>query len=250
MAELIPFPDGGYGFLKGGFPYSQGVRALDGHSIERARFARPLPLAQGFAAIEAHLASLGRPRTALCAAELRSPKPFSMSGFGKFNEGYVAVLTQWGLFRDGVNPVARSNVAPQIAPPPEPSFYAFCYTVRVPSVAPSFVVAGSGEWPGGGKFPEDIVARGDVSASGLQAKARWVLDAMERRLGELGAQWQHVTATQVYTVHDIHGILRDEIGPRAGNGAGVTWHLCRPPIEELEFEMDVRGIGVERVLSG
>ena len=72
------------------------MRALDGYAIERARFARPLPVAPGFAAIEAHLASLGRPRTALCAAELRSPRPFSMDGFKEFNQGYVAVLKQLG----------------------------------------------------------------------------------------------------------------------------------------------------------
>ena len=248
MSILIPFPDGGYGFLKGGFPYSQGVRALEGFAIERVRFASPLPVERGFAAIETHLTSLGRPRTALCAAELRSPKPFTMSGFVGFNEGYVGVLKQWRLFRDALNPVARSNVAPEIGPPAEPSFYAFCYTVPSKTTSPSFVVAGSGEWPGGGKFPEDIVAHGDVSPAGLQAKARWVLDAMERRLAELGVSWDEVTAAQVYTVHDFHAILRDQIVLRAGNGGGLTWHYCRPPIEGLEFEMDVRGVAVERVL--
>ena len=250
MPNPIPFSDGGYSFLKGGFPYCQGVRARDGFVIERVRLARPLSMERGFAAIEAHLKSLGRPRTALCAAELRSPKPFSMSGFTGFNEGYVAVLKQWGLFRDGLNPVARSNVAPEITPPAEPCFYAFCYTVSVRQASPTFVVAGSGEWPSGGKFPEDIVARGDVSAAGMQSKARWVLDAMENRLTELGVNWQQVTASQVYTVYDLHSILRDQIVPRAGNGAGVTWHYCRPPIEELDFEMDVRGVAAERVLAG
>ena len=185
MSELIPFPDGGFAFLAGGFPYSQGVRALDGYAIERARFARPLPVERGFTAIEAHLASIGRPRTALCAAELRSPKPFSMGGFKEFNQGYVAVLKQWGLFRDERNPVARSNVAPELDPPDEPSFYAFCYTVPAVGAAPSFVVAGSGEWPEGGKFPDDIVAHGDVSPAGLQAKARFVLGKMESRLAGL-----------------------------------------------------------------
>jgi hypothetical protein len=249
MAELISFPDGGYKFIRGGFPYCQGVRALDGFAIERVRFARPLPVERGFATIEAHLASIGRPRTALCAAELRSPKPFSMSGFGEFNKSYVEVLTRWQLFRDGVNPVARSNVAPEIDPPAEPSFYAFCYTVPSPNARPSFVIAGSGEWPGGGRFPEDIVAHGDVSPAGLLVKARWVLDAMQNRLADLGVGWQDTTASQVYTVHDIHAVLRDEIVPRAGNGAGLTWHYCRPPIQELEFEMDVRGVAEERVLA-
>jgi hypothetical protein len=249
MSDTIAFVEGGYAFLKGGFPYSQGVRALDGLAIERARLRRPLPIAAGFAAIEAHLQSLGRPRTALCAAELRSPQPFSMAGFKDFNEQYVAVLKQWGLFRDGLNPVARSNVAPHIDPPGEPCFYAFCYTVPAALASSSLVVAGSGEWPEGGRFPDDIVARGDVTPAGLRAKARFVLGKMESRLGGLGASWQDVTATQVYTVHDIHPLLGEEIVRRTGNGGGLTWHLCRPPITELEYEMDVRGVALERVID-
>ena len=112
MSPLIVFEPGGYAFVKGGFPYSQGVIALPGHTIERVRWRRPVPVTQGFAAIAAHLRARGRPLTALCAAELRSPQPFSMDGFRGFNAGYVAVLEQWGIFRDGLNPVARSNVCP------------------------------------------------------------------------------------------------------------------------------------------
>jgi hypothetical protein len=249
MSELIHFPDGGYAFLKGGFPYSQGVKALQGYTIERVRFARPVPVVRGFAAIEQHLSDRGRPRTALCAAELRSPAPLSMPGFRAFNEVYVEVLKRWNLFRDGLNPVARSNLAPHFAPPAEPCFYAFCYTVPANNAGTSFVVAGSGEWPEGGKFPEDIVARGDSSPAGLQQKARFVLGEMQDRLSGLGASWREATAIQVYTVHDIHPILSGEILPRAGNGAGLTWHYCRPPIEELEYEMDVRGVAVERIVS-
>jgi hypothetical protein len=40
-----------------------------------------------------------------------------MAGFKTFNEGYVEMLKRWTLFRDGLNPVARSNVAPEISPP-------------------------------------------------------------------------------------------------------------------------------------
>jgi hypothetical protein len=58
-----------------------------------------------------------------------------------------------------------------------------------------------------------------------------------------------VSAAQVYTVHDIYPFFGDEIVRRAGNAGGLTWHLCRPPIQELEFEMDVRGIALERVLT-
>jgi hypothetical protein len=249
MAELIEFETGGYAFLEGVYPYSQGVIARAGFAIERARFARPLPLAQGFASIAAHLASLGRPRTALCAAELRSPRPFSFGGFGEFNRGYVAVLEEWGLFRDGLNPVARSNVAPEIDPPAEPSIHAFCYTVAGGAPFAGFVVAGSGEWPEGGRFPEDIVARGDASPKGLRAKARWVLDTMAARMRGLGVGWAAATATQVYTVHDLYPFLGDEIVRRGAAAAGLTWHYCRPPIAELEYEMDVRGVALERALG-
>jgi len=248
MSDLIPFADGDYAFIKGVFPYSQGVSALPGFAIERLRFAHPLPVAAGFAAIEAQLKALGRPRTALCAAELRSPKPFSLSGFGGFNKAYVGMLKDWNIYRDDLNPVARSNVAPEIEPPAEVVFHAFCYTVPAKSAAGDYVVAGSGEWPEGTRFPDEIIARGDVSPAGLRTKARWVCDMMQARLGGLQADWRAASATQVYTVHDLHPFLGDEIIARAGNGAGVTWHYCRPPIEGLEYEMDVRRVSVERMI--
>jgi hypothetical protein len=247
VSALIPFAAGNYAFLEGVFPYSQGVVALPGYAIERARFARPVPLAEGFRRIADLLASCGRPRTALCAAELRSPSPFSFGGFGDFNRGYVAVLEDWEIFRDGRNPVARSNVAPEIDPPAEPGFHAFCYTVPAARAAASFVVAGSGEWPEGSRFPEDIVARGDLSPAGLAAKALWVLDMMSSRLRGLGASWDAAGVTQVYTVHDFHPLVR-EIAARA-SASSLVWHYCRPPIAEIEFEMDVRRVSVEQMLA-
>jgi hypothetical protein len=247
VSALLPFAAGGYAFLEGVFPYSQGVIALPGFAIERARFARPVPMAEGFRRIADFLAFRGRPRTALCAAELRSPRPFSFGGFGDFNRGYVAVLEEWEIFRDGRNPVARSNVAPEVDPPAQPGFHAFCYTVPAPRAAASFVVAGSGEWPEGSRFPEDIVARGDLSPAGLATKVRWVLDMMSSRLRGLGATWDSASVTQVYTVHDFHALL-PQIVARAGTSS-LVWHYCRPPIAELEFEMDLRGVSVERALA-
>jgi hypothetical protein len=245
VSTLIPFPDGGFSFLEGVFPYSQGVVALPGFAIERARFARPVPLSEGFRKIADYLSSIGRPKTAFCACELRSPKPFSFSGFGDFNKGYVRVLEQWGLYRDGDNPVARSNVAPEIDPPAEPCFYAFSYTVPSKAVG-SFIVAGSGEWPEGGRFPEEIVARGDVSSKGMEKKADWVLGVMDARLKGLGASWSGATVSQLYTVRDVKSQMekiQKHIRP-----SSLTWHYCRPPIAELEFEMDLRGVSLERVL--
>jgi hypothetical protein len=244
MSTRSEFPDGGFAFLRGVFPYSQGVVALDGFAIERARFAAPLPLAEGFRFIAAYLARLGRPKTAFCACELRSPKPFTFDGFAEFNRGYVAVLEEWGLFRDAVNPVARSNVAPVIDPPREPCFHAFSYTVARADASSTFVVAGSGEWPEGGKFPDDIVARGDTSDAGMRAKAALVLDTMERRMRGLGGfTWKNASAVQVYSGY---ALPVEDIVRRAG--PGLQWNYCRPPIEGLDFEMDVRGLSTELVL--
>lgn len=249
MGTLHTFEAGGYAFLEGGFPYSAGVVALPGHEIIRARFRRVTPVAQAFEAIASHLQAIGRPLTALCAAELRSPRPFSFAGFKDFNAGYVAVLERWGLFRDGLNPVARSNVCPRYDAPTEPGFHAFCYTVPVASARRAFVVAGSGEWPEDQPFPEGIVARGDVSAPGLAAKATYVLRTMRERTAGLGADWSALTAAQVYTTHDIHPMLETHFAAEGLTGQGLTWHVCAPPIIELEFEMDVRGVSTEVVLD-
>jgi len=245
MSALIPFPDGGYNFLEGGFPYSQGVVAQPGFAIERVRFRKPLPVEEGFQRIADFLAQNNRPKTALCAAELRSPAPLSFRGFAEFNKGYVAVLKKWGIVRDGINPVARSNVAPEFRPPKEPCFYAFCYTVPAGKEG-GFVVAGSGEWPEGGRFPEDIVARGDTSEAGMRIKADFVVGKMEDRLAGLHCRWGQATVTQLYTVYGLgHEMLTIQ---RAIQPSSLTWHYCRPPIEGLDYEMDVRGVRLERVI--
>jgi hypothetical protein len=251
MAETALFEPGGYRYVRGPFQYSGGVRAEPGFAIERARFRRPLPVVDGFRAIEAHLTALGRPLTAFCACELRSPEPFSEAGFIAFNRVYVGTLERWGIFRDEENPVARSNVCPEIAPPPEPSFEAFCYTVPAPAAAdgPSFVIAGSGEAPeGDGSYEERIIRLGDQSAEAMTEKARYVLSAMETRMAALDVGWAEASATQVYTVYDLHPYFADEIVARGAAAAGLTWYYARPPVVGLDYEMDLRGVPLERLL--
>jgi len=242
-----PFAAGGYRFLPHAFQYSGGVEALPGFMIERARFARPVPLADGFAAVEAYLARIGRPPAAFCACELRSPAQFTETGFIAFNRHYVERLAAWGIFRDEVNPVARSNVCPEIDPPATPSFYAFSYTV--PGDRGGFVVAGSGEArEGPGGYADRIVRLGDRSVAGLRDKTVCVLEAMEERLAGLGVGWGEATATQLYTVWDLHPFLAEEIVRRGAMPAGLTWHYARPPVQGLEVEIDVRGVHREIVL--
>src|SRR3954452_16450240 len=139
------FAAGGYRYIPAVFQYSGGVAAEPGFAIVRVRFHRPVPLAEGFARVEQAIREAGRPLTAFCACELRSPAPFTEDGFRAFNEIYAGTLRKWDVMQGDTNPVARSNVCPEIDPPPEPSFYAFCFTVAATGPIPTFVVAGSGE---------------------------------------------------------------------------------------------------------
>ena len=250
MTETAIFEAGGYRYMRGVFQYSGGVAAEPGFAIERARFRRPLALEDGFAAIEAHLDALGRPPTAFCACELRSPAPFTEDGFAAFNRVYVGTLERWGIFRDGDNPVARSNVCPAIDPPPEPVFHAFAYTVaEAVGASGGFVAAGGADVPEGkANYRDHIVRRGETSPEALREKARFVLAEMETRMRILGAGWGDSTATQLYTVHDPHPFFADEIVARGAAPGGLTWHYARPPVEGLEYEMDVRGVPVERAI--
>src|SRR5690348_9917983 len=118
MPTVQPFPAGGYRFIGHQFQYSGGVAAEPGFRIERARFARSVPLADGFDAIEAYLAGIGRSPTAFCACELRSPAQFTDPDFVAFNRHYVERLAAWGIFRDEVNRLpARTSARKSTRPP-------------------------------------------------------------------------------------------------------------------------------------
>jgi hypothetical protein len=249
MADVIAFKPGGYRYIKAGFQFSSGVAAEPGFAIERARLARPLPVAAGFAAVEAHLAALGRPSSAFAACELRSAEPFTEQGFNDFNREYVKTLTRWGIFRDDVNPVARTNVCPQYDKPREPVLYAFSYSVPSDARRGSFIVAGGAEVRGGVEgYAARTVRHGDTSPAALREKVRFVVDLMEGRLKALGFSWADALSTQAYTVHDIGALIGPEIAARGAASGGLSWHLARPPVVGLEFEMDVRGAAREIVL--
>jgi hypothetical protein len=246
------FARGGYRFIPAVFQYSGGVAAEAGFRIERVCFRNPLPLARGFERAAEIISARGRPLTAFCACELRSPAPFTDAGFRAFNEIYAGTLETWGIYNSHsrVNPVARSNVCPQVAPPTEPSFYAFAFTDRQAGATPSFVIAGSGEArEGGALYRERTVRYGETSADAMREKARFVLDEMQRRLAVFGFSWADTSASQVYTVYDLYPFLADEIVPRGAARAGLTWHYCRPPVEGLEYEMDCRAVAIEHFVE-
>ena len=217
MPEVIAFPGGGFRYLKGVFQYSAGVGAESGFEIERARFLRPVSLAEGFAQIEAHLARLGRPTTAFCACDSARPSRSARRASPPSTGEYVRVLEKWGLYRDEINPVARSNVCPEVGAPPAPSFYAFSYTVpatrdRRRDFRSRPAAAKHGRGPG-------ITAIARYGSSTGRRK-----DCRKRRAGSR------------------------EIVRRGAAPAGLTWHFARPPVKDLDYEMDVRGVAREIVL--
>ena len=243
------FPACNYRFIPAVFQYSSGAAADAGFEIERVRFDRLLPLAEGFAQVAKYIKAAGRPLTSFCACELRSPAAFTEDGFFRFNQHYVKTLAEWGLFDGTTNPVARSNVCPEIDPPAEPSFYAFSLTRLGPGNTPSFVIAGGAESrEGSGTYPERTVRYRDLSADGLREKVRFTVASMEGRLGAFGFGWKDTTAVQAYTVHDFHPVMTDELVGRGAMRSGLTWHFARPPVVDLEYEMDCRRVMREMVV--
>jgi hypothetical protein len=253
MAEVTSdFVAGNYRFIPAVFQYSSGAAAFSGFEIERVRFDRLIPLAEGCAQAAKYIQAAWRPLTSFCACELRSPAAFTEPGFLAFNQHYVKTLAEWGIFDGTTNPVARSNVCPAIDPPTEPSFYAFSFTRSVQgqrsASTPDFVIAGGAEARGGtGSYPERIVRYRDVSPDGLRKKVRFTVSEMESRLAAFGFGWKETTAAQAYTVHDFHHVMADELVRRGAARSGLTWHFARPPVIDLEFEMDCRRVTRETV---
>jgi hypothetical protein len=243
------FPAGNYRFIPAVFQYSSGAAANPGFEVERVRFDKLLPLAEGFAQAAKYIQAAGRPLTSFCACELRSPGAFTEDGFRKFNEHYVKTLAEWKIFDGTINPVARSNVCPEIDPPAEPSFYAFSFTRPGTGTMPSFVIAGGAELRGGsGTYPERIVRYKDLSPDAIKEKVRFTVGSMEERLGEFGYGWKDTMAVQAYTVHDFHPVVVDELVRHGAMRSGLTWHFARPPVVDLEFEMDCRRVARETVI--
>jgi hypothetical protein len=244
MPRTIDLPAAGYRYIPFAFQYSGGVEALPGHRIERVEFARPLPLAAGFAWIEAYLGRLGVPLLGFCACELRSPTQFTDQGFIDFNRHYTATLIRWGVMRNPEdNPVARSNVIPELHKPPEPSFHAFCFARPAEDAADSFVIAGSGE-AGDEPLPyaQKTIRYGETGADAMREKAAFVIGRIEQRMAALGKTWGDTTATQVYSVHPFPA---EEFVRRGAAQHGLAWHFTRPPVQGLEFEVDCRSVPLE-----
>ncbi|MFP6765777.1 MAG: hypothetical protein VB858_19255 [Planctomycetaceae bacterium] len=242
---------GGYRFLPGIAPYSSGVIAEPGYEIVHISLARPLPWHAGLTAAQRYLEQAGLPRQSLCGVELRCPRPHSMAGFIEFNSQYRALLEEWDMLVDDENPVARTNVAPVHSPPETTVLFGFSYTRPSPGDNSTFIVAGGGELPTRKLDEQRIVRLGESTLEAMLEKARCVVDIMRTRLHGLGATDDQLTAIDVYTAHDLRVPLQDVLLPGLPAAAqlGVHWFYSRPPIQNIEFEMDMRGVQQDLTLD-
>ena len=73
--------------------------------------------------------------------------------------------------------------------------------------------------------------------------------ALVRLNGVMSQQFAGLATSPVPVLlpFDVDGLLRDVILNRIGSAAihGVHWHYTRPPIDEVEFEMDLRCVRTE-----
>jgi hypothetical protein len=224
---------GGFRFLATDGPFSAGVAAEPGFEIFRRFAPRHTPLTEGFRLVERTLDAAGRPPAALCAMELRVPKPLSRAGFDEFNRGYVAQHERWGLRVDGHMAPARTNVAPEVDAPAEPSLHAFCYTIEARAARDTFVISGVPEPPG--------------TKGGPPAFWRTIVQTIDANMTALGLGWGDVTEAQLYATRADHSLFAASELPRFAElvGPGLRWFFSRPPIDDLNLEIDVRGLAGE-----
>lgn len=201
-------------------------------------------MAKGFAAAATFLAARGRPASAFVACELRSPAAMSRSEFPSFNAVYADLLRQHGFVTGQEYRVARSNMAPQFAPPGAAGLFAF--TFAVPCDGPGgrdFVISGKPENLDDG----GIIAPGDTSPGGMAAKAAHALAQLRCWTEQLGASWSDITGAQAYTIRSFDGVI-DVLKDAELGDVGLTLFPAFPPIDWCEFEIDVRAVSTELVV--
>jgi len=249
LAEILKFEPGNYSFIHvPGGPFSAGVAANPGFALHRARFDRPLPMAEGFSRIKAHLEHVGRPITALAACELRSPAPMTPPEFAAFNAEYLKTLHAWGCRQADINPLARSNIAPITEVPKGATFFAFTYTVPETGAKGDFLISGKPEFRDGVTGPERTFGGRDTSLTGIAAKAEFVMDAMRDRVAALSCDWKGVTAAQIYSVHDLRPVLEGSFAKAGISQIGVSCFPGWPPVTDADIEFDVRRVRTELVI--
>jgi hypothetical protein len=245
-------PEGGFACLPAtGRTFSGGVIALDGYVFRRVQLRVPMPMESGLEFAAGLIRRNGRPLAAFCGCELRIPARLPPAEFSEFNRRYIAALRAIGFSTDPANPAARTNMAPLTHAAEDALLSAFTFAVpgTPRSKCADFVLSGKPELA---SDPDRVIAPRDTSPTGMQAKAAFVIQELQRTVQQLGGQWTNLTAAQIYTQHPLDH-LKDLF-----EAAGLPLALCAhlpgdPPVFgpggiSLEFEADVRSITHEEAV--
>jgi hypothetical protein len=251
--KLVANEPGGYLFVPGLPFFSFGAVATGGFEMVRAIFRNPPVFPEGLAVVERHLRAAGRPIQALCGFELRNGRQATMREFMTFNDSYINRLRRAGVLVKEQMPLTRSNLVLRGSDASH-RIHAFSYTVPASSPSsrrPTFVVAGIPEVRFLGPEPE-IVAKDDLSITGLRQKTTFILETIEGLLTTMEAGWSDVTGIQLYTVRDLHPLMESVVLPRIGEAAmrGIQWHHVLLPIGGGEVEIDVRSVRADLIIDG
>jgi hypothetical protein len=237
--QMVEHPNGSYRFYPANSAYSAGFAVSAGYEITALRLLNCTSLVDGFSRIDAEISRRGLSSASLAGLQLRSPGAFTFDEFADFNAQYINLLSERSLILNGVNPVSRTNVIPVQKGPAKPIIeIAFIVHPSRRVGGSDFVVAGAGE-VAGELGPENIIARGDLSPKGLKLKVECVLEIICERLSTLGFSNDCPTTINVYTKQEILD-LAEKIAERLPSVAqnGYTSWLSKPPVAEIEFEMD------------
>lgn len=246
MSDLSPHPTAHYSFLENGPPYSSGVIAQSGAQIDVVRLRVAMATNEALDFAETFLNRHDEPLQALCSLEYRMPTALSFEEFQEYNEGYRQALRERDLLLDGANPIARTNVVPLRNAPERPGVVGFGFVHKSRQSTASFIVAGGGEVQNGRLGEASIVAPDDLSETGLRRKSATVREEMKDRLERLGVTPEQVHEVNVYSAVTLpYVVIQDILGdfPVAGV-SGINRHWSRPPIAQLDFEMDLRAPAV------
>ena len=114
----------------------------------------------------------------------------------------------------------------------------------------TFIIAGAGELVEGTLVNDGILRRGETSSDAIAEKARYVCEVMAERLRSLHGTEDEVTTVNVYTIHPLHPLMETLVLPGLPptRRHGVTWHYTRPPVMDIEFEMDLQGVVTQWVV--
>lgn len=230
---------GHYQFVPAGQVFCSAVRPDPGFEVVHAVLDRPLPLAEGYGFIEAHLKSLSLPIQALCGIELRAPEQMTFDAFRTFNRPYVEQLTKWELHEGQYASVCRTNVIPAADAPKEAELAAFSFVAPSTGNAVTFLTSGTADLDMRGR----IVAGGSTSESAMRDKLKHVLGVMDTRIAEIDIEWSQVTHLDLYAASDVSDLWTSTSSEMLGNAKPkLRVHQARPPIAGTELEIEARGL--------